>query len=209
MASGSKIGPATMLPSGMTTRPADLPDYEPPPVAEVVLGVQFNGLEHFLSTHLGLVWDVFKHEFPIAEEHPYFPPQFETFGTSAAFVVPGVNFQIISRPEMARVHFVDRDRRQLLQVQRDRFIHNWQKVGEGADYPRFERMIDTFENGFRKFIAVIDREGLGPVIPNQCEVSYYNQIPVPDGETIWSVADDAEDRPPGARSSCRPAPTSL
>jgi hypothetical protein len=114
MASRSKIGPATMLPSGMTTRPADLPDYEPPPVAQVVLGVQFNGLEHFLSTHLGLVWDVFKHEFPIAEEHPYFPPQFETFGTSAAFVVPGVNFQIISRPEMARVHFVDRDRRQLL-----------------------------------------------------------------------------------------------
>jgi hypothetical protein len=83
-----------------------------------------------------------------------------------------------------------------LQVQRDRFIHNWQKAGEGADYPRFERMIDTLENGFRKFIAVIDREGLGPVIPNQCEVSYYNQIPVPDGKTIWSVADD---RPPGAR----------
>jgi hypothetical protein len=73
-------------------------------------------------------------------------------------------------------------------------------------------MIDIFENGFRKFIAVIDREGLGPVIPNQCEVSYYNQIPVPDGETSWSVADDAEDRPPGLAancSSCRPAPTSL
>lgn len=93
---------------------------------------------------------------------------------------------MLTRPEMLRVHFLNQQRTELLQVQRDRFLHNWRKVGHGDNYPRFERMIATFESGFKKFIDVIDREKLGPVVPNQCEVSYFNQIPIPEGETIWS-----------------------
>ena len=175
-----------MLPNSMKSRPADLVDFESPPVTEVVLGVQFNSLERFLSPHLGAVWSEFKPEFPIVEEHPYLPPTFETFGTPAAFIIPGMNFQMVTRPEMPRVHFLNQQRTELLQVQRDRFLHNWRKVGHGDNYPRFERMIETFETGFRKFIGVIDREKLGPVVPNQCEVSYFNQIPITDGKTIWS-----------------------
>jgi uncharacterized protein (TIGR04255 family) len=71
-------------------------------------------------------------------------------------------------------------------MQRDRFLHNWRKVGSDDNYPRFERMIETFEFGLRKFADVIGREKLGAVVPNQCEVSYFNQIPIPDRETIWS-----------------------
>lgn len=174
-----------MHPSGMTTRPADLSDYLSPPVTEVVLGVQFNSLDRFLTPHLGLVWEEFNSEFPLIEEHPYFPPSFETFGMPAPFMIPNANFQIITRPEMMRINFLNAEKTQLLQVQRDRFLHNWRKTGEGDDYPRFERMIETFATGLRKFIAVIDRENLGPVVPNQCEVTYFNQIPVPENETIW------------------------
>jgi uncharacterized protein (TIGR04255 family) len=170
----------------MTSRPADLVDFDSPPVTEVVLGVQFNSLERFLSPHLGVVWTEFKQDFPMVEEHQSLPPTFETFGTPAAFMIPSVNFQIMTRPEMLRVHFLNGERTQLLQVQRDRFLHNWRKIGSGNDYPRFERMIETFKSGFQKFIAVIDRERLGAVVPNQCEVSYFNQIPTPDGEPIWS-----------------------
>ena len=175
-----------MLPISMTSRPAELVDFESPPVTEVVLGVQFNSLDRFLSPHLGAVWSEFKQEFPIVEEHPYLPPVFETFGMPASFMIPSMNFQIVTRPEMLRVHFLNRQQTELLQVQRDRFLHNWRKVGSGDDYPRFERMIETFKSGFRKFIAIVDREKLGPVVPNQCEVDYFNQIPIPDGETIWS-----------------------
>jgi uncharacterized protein (TIGR04255 family) len=170
----------------MTTRPADLADFSSPPVTEVALGVQFNSLERFLSPYLGLVWDEFKNEFPLVEEQPYFPPVFETFGTAAPFQIPSFNLQLVAKPEMTRVLFQNPGKTQLLQVQRDRFLHNWRKVGEGEDYPRFERMIQTFEDGFRKFSKVIDREKLGPILPNQCEVAYINQIPVPSGETLWS-----------------------
>lgn len=171
----------------MTTRPADLPDYTSPPVTEVVLGVQFNSLDRFLSPHLGSIWDAFRDSFPLVEEHAYFPPVFETFGTTGPFIIPNINFPIIAKPEMARVHFVNPERTQVLQVQRDRFVHNWRKVGQGASYPRFERMIEVFEEGLGKFIAIINRERLGPVIPNQCEVSYFNQIPIPEGQTTWDV----------------------
>jgi uncharacterized protein (TIGR04255 family) len=175
-----------MLPNSMISRPTDLVDFDSPPVTEVVLGVQFNSLERFSSPHLGIIWSEFKEDFPIIEEHPYLPPAFETFGAPAAFMIPSVNFQIMTRPEMPRVHFLNQQKTELLQVQRDRFLHNWRKVGSGDNYPRFERMIETFKSGFRKFIDVIDRERLGPVVPNQCEVSYFNQIPIPDGETIRS-----------------------
>ena len=47
-------------------------------------------------------------------------------------------------------------------------------------------MIETFAAGFQKFTDVIGREKLGPIVPNQCEVSYFNQIPIPEGQTIWS-----------------------
>ena len=151
-----------------------------------MLGVQFNSLEHFLSPHLGMIWDVFKDDFPVVEEHPYIPPMFETFGNSAPFVVPNVNFQLVARPEMSRVNFINRDRRQVLQVQRDGFIHNWRKNGEGADYPRFERMIETFERGFEKFIAIIDREKLGQLFRTNARY-HTNQIPVPPGETAWET----------------------
>src|ERR1700751_683997 len=81
--------PRHMLPNGMTSRqPADLVDFASPPVTEVVLGVQFNSLERFLSPYLGIVWSEFKHEFPIIEEYPSLPPTFETFGAPAAFIIP-------------------------------------------------------------------------------------------------------------------------
>jgi hypothetical protein len=66
-------------------RPTDLADYTSPPVTEVVLGVQFNSIERFLSPHLGLVWERFKPNFPNVEEHPALPPTFETFGPRPQF----------------------------------------------------------------------------------------------------------------------------
>jgi uncharacterized protein (TIGR04255 family) len=160
-------------------RPADLPDYTSPPVTEVALGVQFNTIGGFLSPHLGIVWEQFKDEFPTIEERPPIPASFETFGQNPA--MPALEFQLFAAP-MPRVLFIKRDNTQLLQVQRDRFVHNWRKIGEGDKYPRFERMIETFRASFQRLIDVIDSLGYGPVTPNQCETTYINQIPMKSGE---------------------------
>jgi len=172
----------------MTRRPADLPDFKAPPVTEVVLGVQFNTIERFLSPHLGLVWERFKSNFPHIEERPSIPPSFETFGAHPQ-LFPAIGLQIITVAEMPRVFFINSDKTQLLQVQKDRFLHNWRKVETGGTYPRFERMLETFESGFRTFVDVVAELNLGTVTPNQCEVSYINQIPIPEDGDLYSIID--------------------
>ena len=37
-----------------------LPDFENPPVAEVVLSAQFEPLEHFQVPHIGLLWQEYR-----------------------------------------------------------------------------------------------------------------------------------------------------
>jgi uncharacterized protein (TIGR04255 family) len=182
------VAPAArhMLASKMTRRPADLPDFRAPPVTEVVLGVQFNTLDRFLSPHLGLVWDRFRSQFPLVEEQPPLAPVFETFGPYPQFM-PTIGIQIGAGAPMPRVFFINPDRTQLLQIQRDRFLHNWRKVGEGDSYPRFERMLANFRTGLQALVEVITEAGLGAVVPNQCEVSYINQICVPEGGDVFGV----------------------
>ena len=67
----------------------------------------------------------------------------------------------------------------------------WSTIGgRSARAPtilEFEKMIEVFETGYRKFVSTIDQENLGPVVPNQCEVSYINQIAVSAGQTFWSL----------------------
>ena len=88
---------------------------------------------------------------------------------------------------MPRILFMNAEKTQLLQVQRDRFLHNWRKVGAGDDYPRFERMLETFADGFQKFARVLADKGIGSATPNQCEVSYINQIPAQGNETLFEI----------------------
>ena len=169
-------------------RPADLPEFRDPPLTEVVLGAQFDVIPGFLTPHIGIVWERFRDDFPLVEEHPPLPPAFETFGPAPQFA--GIGLQLLTGAEAARVFFINKARTELLQVQKDRFLHNWRKIGAGDSYPRFEAMLETFKSGFRTFAAAISGEGLGPIIPNQCEVTYINQMPVPPTGTLSDLTDD-------------------
>jgi uncharacterized protein (TIGR04255 family) len=170
-------------------RPADLPEFRAPPLTEVALGAQFDVIPGFLTPHIGLVWRHFRDAFPLLEEQPALPPIFETFGPNPQFV-PGMSLQFFTSPETPRVFFINEARTELLQVQRDRFLHNWRKEGEADSYPRFERMLETFKGGYATFTKAVSEEGLGPVIPNQCEVTYINHMPVLAGSSLSDLTDD-------------------
>src|SRR5262245_20532990 len=115
----------------MTARPTDLPDYTAPPVSEVSLGVQFNSLERLQAPHLGLIWAAFKSEFPVIEQQPPVEQSFETFAEKGGGVpAPRLSFQLLSGVPVPRILFINQQRTELLQVQRDHFYHNWRKVGE-------------------------------------------------------------------------------
>lgn len=56
------------------TRPADLPDYDNPPVNEVVIGIQFDQLA-ITGAHIGLFWEELRDEFPKPLEQPLSSPE--------------------------------------------------------------------------------------------------------------------------------------
>jgi uncharacterized protein (TIGR04255 family) len=172
-----------------STRPADLPEFKAPPLTEVVLGAQFDVIPGFLSPHIGVVWQQFRKSFPRIEEHSPLPPLFETFGSNPQFA-PAIGIQFVTEAEAPRVFFVNDARTELLQIQKDRFLHNWRKIGDGDSYPRFERMLETFQTGLSRFSAAIASESLGPLIPNQCEISYVNQMPVIANGSLSDLIDD-------------------
>jgi uncharacterized protein (TIGR04255 family) len=159
----------------MNVRPADRPDYDRPPLVEVVLSLQFEPLSQFRVPHLGLLWQEFRSRYPRVEEHPPLQPAFET--------LPGgkqprmtVEFQLLDAPPLPRLWFLDEPGNRLIQVQSDRFIHNWRKVGDGDAYPRYESIREAFAAELEVFSRFLDREQLGAISPNQCEITYVNHI---------------------------------
>jgi uncharacterized protein (TIGR04255 family) len=168
------------------TRAADLPDFDFPPVVEVALGVQFEPLVELGSKHLAILSERWRDEFPIWEDQPPLQTVKEWFG------VPGqssLNFRLDVRalPPLRRAFFFDRNRTELRQVQADRFVRNWRRNAD-VPYPRYDDedseqapkqgLRSRFRRDMEQFVKFVHEQELGEFVPNQCEVTYVNHIPV-------------------------------
>src|SRR5258708_2628822 len=164
----------------MTTRarPADLPDFERPPVTEVALSIQFARLPKVTNIHGGLLWSEFRADYPNYEEHPPLAPAFEIFGPNP---VAGHQLEFFAGAPLIRYWFIRPDGSSLLQFQPDRLVHNWRKQDPGDEYPRYEKIRAEFVKEVRTFERFLKAGDLGEVKPNQCEVIYINHIEMPDG----------------------------
>jgi uncharacterized protein (TIGR04255 family) len=153
-----------------------LPDFSNPPVVEVALSVQFDRIAKLRTPQLGLLWQEFRDRFPVTEEHAPIDPVVEEFGAPTARR-GGARVQLFESPPTPRCWFLNQPGTELVQVQQDRLVHNWRKAGPDEEYPRYERVRRTFEEELRRFNALLNREKLGAITPNQCEVTYVNHIP--------------------------------
>ena len=61
----------------VTGRPANLPDFDNPPVVEVLVSAQFDRLSSMQTAHFGLYWTEIHERYPKTEEHGELPPQIE------------------------------------------------------------------------------------------------------------------------------------
>lgn len=162
-------------------RPADLPDFKRPPLIEVVLGVQFSELRAYRTQHTGLLWGSrFRADFPICKERRAIDAAFETFGSGAPRQ-PGLQLEIGPGPAVPRMWFIKEDDSELVQVQADRFLHNWRRAKEHAEYPRYEKIRGRFFSELSGVQSFFEEEGIGAIEPNQCEVTYVNHIELDDG----------------------------
>ncbi len=150
-----------------------LSDFANPPVIEVALSVQFEPLSRLRVSHFGLLWSEFRRQFPRTEEHPARPLAIEQFGIRRA---PKMDVRLEVALPIPQCRFLNESGTELIQVQRDRFVHNWRKVGAGDEYPRYESVKRRFEEELGIFCQFLAREDIGELVPNQCEVTYVNHI---------------------------------
>ncbi|MGB2802231.1 MAG: TIGR04255 family protein [Phycisphaerae bacterium] len=152
-----------------------LPDFTNPPVIEVALSVQFNRILGLRTAQMGLLWSAWKDRFPKTEEHPPLEPAVECFDEGPG-PAQGPRIVISPAPPVPRCWFLNNSGTELLQVQQDRFVHNWRKVGAGDKYPRYGKIREGFIRELRLFCEFLKREKIGDLTPTQCEVTYVNHI---------------------------------
>lgn len=166
-------------------RPSDLPDFDRPPVVEVVLSVQFAELRAYRTIHAGILWhEHFRNAFPNVSEQPELPPTFETFGIQAPRPGLGLSITQAIGPPVPRLWFRNQEETELIQFQADRFAHNWRKIGRDQNYPRYEYIKHQFLNEFDVISRFTSEHKIGELRPNQCEVTYVNHVALEGDDNI-------------------------
>jgi uncharacterized protein (TIGR04255 family) len=163
-----------------------LPDYEKPPVIEVVAGITFQPIKALTGPYLGVLWEKFKPDYKgIREVAPLLPvierfdegrPE-ETlpFGDGIGDIISG-----------SRTWFETTDGNALIQVQRDRFLHNWKKEKDTDEYPHYDYVISNFRVCLEKFEQFLQEHNLGSIYPLQYELTYINHVPQGEGWKTFS-----------------------
>ena len=163
--------------SASLRRPDDLPNYDTPPINEVIVGVQYGPPDDFSMVKFGEVHDLFKSRFPDVQEKPCLEPRIETFGGVDPF--PAAAPKSLVHPVPPRLWFLSEDGSHLLQFQKDTFLLNWMRRGPKDTYPRFEKICDLFMDCLGKLRAYYSDVG-HKIVLSQAEVMYVNTIPVSD-----------------------------
>lgn len=150
------------------------PNYENPPINEVVCGVAFTPLERFKISHFGLFWYQILEQFPRCEQAP-----------------PLGNVDEIVEPEFAvpvpRLWFINQEDDHLIQLQRNRFFFNWRKRAD--TYPRFRHVYNSFSNNFDRFQKFIEEYNLGDIKVVSYELTYINLLMHEEG---WDNLDNMQ-----------------
>lgn len=159
-----------------------LPEYKNPPLTEVVCGITFTPMDNLIATHLGILWGAFQPDFPRAEEFAPLASQIEIVGEQ---VLQG-KMQFTEVPPLPRQMFLSDNERNVIQVQRDKFLFNWRKLKLDDAYPRYKNVFSSYKEKleiFEKFLI----DGEMQIAPVQYELTYVNQISECD---VWKSIDE-------------------
>lgn len=160
----------------MTQRRRSLPEFSCPPLAEVALSVQFDPIQKLTIPEVGLLWQEYSEKFDHVEQQSPIESIVERFGVRSKQLL-NPRLELMTSAPIPRVWFLDEHRRELIQIQNDRFIRNWRKVQDDDDYPRYiEHIRPSFVKDLSIFTEFLASRQLGKLTPNQCEVTYVNVI---------------------------------
>lgn len=181
----------------MSSERHSLPDFAKPPVVETVLDVGFAPLTGWGIPHFGLFWQSIRDEYPTFQDQPPVLLRRETFGTKQSQPLT-LAFDILNIQPEARCWFEEKSGARLIQIQHDRFIHNWRKTEEQQEYPRYEKVIrPAFGREWERFCSFLDQQSIGLPEVQQCEVQYINHIDFDGWESFRHLVDAFEAWPGG------------
>lgn len=159
----------------MSTQERTLPDYNKPPVNEVVLGVQFETIPNFSVVHQGLYWQRIRESYPNLSVHAPIAISKEEFGDVVP-PEPMLQAQFLTSPPVPRYWFIDEDGTHLIQLQPERYHYNWKKITGKEEYPHYAEIFPEFEKQWQAFLGFASDEDLGEIKRNHWEVTYVNHI---------------------------------
>lgn len=141
----------------------DSPDFESPPLQEVVCGVRF-ALKPLSIENILDLRSKFEDDYPEIQIAAPLPSPNTT---------RDVVLTLSTGSEMPRFWFISKNGDQLVQVQGDLFYVNWRKR-KPSRYPRFKTIFEEFQRSYHLFEAYCEEKGLGPIVLEACELSYVN-----------------------------------
>lgn len=159
--------------------------FNKPPVTEVVLSFQFRPVRNIRTQHIiERLWPLFKEKgFTKIEDKPPLTWAFEIFDDA----IPPPTMEISNLPPVPRYWFLNDDETELVQIQQDRFAHNWRRHSFNTPYPQYSPIRDKFEQEYGLLKRFIAEENLAEIVPDLCEITYVNTIPF---ENEWKSIED-------------------
>jgi uncharacterized protein (TIGR04255 family) len=147
-----------------------LPSFKRPPVVEVVCGIQFPPIVGWLTSHYGLFWREVKEQYTTSEDQvPLAKLKLSDFDEAE-------ELSVAILPPLRRVFLIDSSQSYLMQLQQNRFLHNWRRLNETDDYPRFEAAYGRFVEQWARFKAFLKSVDLSVSGIEAYELTYVNVI---------------------------------
>jgi len=137
----------------------------------VACGVRFSPINSLKIPHYGLFWKDVYDDFPTSQHA-------SPLGDLSERIEP-------SGFPLPRVWLVSQSENTLLQLQNDRILFNWRRIGDDDEYPRFEYVYESFNKYAELFQEFLESNDLGQIEPVECELTYINHIVEGEG---WQTA---------------------
>lgn len=163
-------------------RPPHLPDFEAPPLDEVIIGIQYAPPPAYDDRYIRDVWALFENEFPKFKEVGRLEPVFELFGGPSG--IQSIRFELSQIAPRRRYWFLSEDETHLIQYQEDRLLLNWRRRPDNTEYPRFDSILSRFEEYFDRLSKLIRDKGGTQIQATKVELSYINVIPIEESKAL-------------------------
>lgn len=142
--------------------------------------MQFTGLP-VKATDLAAFYELLAADYPKTLDVMPLAPTFEPLGPGA---IPQFAFNAASSM-LPRSWFISENDEHVVQFQSDRLIVNWRMRPNGGTYPRYPEVRRRFVAAHEALEVFCSQKGMPPLAPNQCDLTYYNKVALPEGST-WA-----------------------